>query len=73
MTDVDQVGDNGALSTEVPANCSFCGKPNTAVRCLVAGPGVYICNECVELAGWVVEEAARGRAGRERAEDGPTS
>ncbi len=31
------------------AFCSFCLKPNDEVAKLVAGPGVYICNECVEL------------------------
>jgi hypothetical protein len=31
------------------ASCSFCLKPNTEVGKLVAGPGVYICNECVDL------------------------
>ena len=36
------------------ANCSFCGKPNTEVRKIVAGPGVYICNECVELCNDVI-------------------
>lgn len=30
-------------------NCSFCMKPETEVAKLVAGPGVYICNECVDL------------------------
>ena len=29
--------------------CSFCGKPQSQVRRLVAGPGVYICDECIEL------------------------
>ena len=29
--------------------CSFCGKPQDEVYRLIAGPGVYICNECVEL------------------------
>jgi ATP-dependent Clp protease ATP-binding subunit ClpX len=29
--------------------CSFCGKSQKQVSKLVAGPGVYICNECVEL------------------------
>jgi ClpX C4-type zinc finger len=33
----------------VIAACSFCLKPNTEVRRLVAGPGVFICNECVAL------------------------
>jgi len=40
-------------------SCSFCGKPNTAVQQLVAGPGVYICNECVELSATIVADAAR--------------
>jgi ClpX C4-type zinc finger len=31
------------------ARCSFCGKPDTKVDKLVAGPGVHICNECVAL------------------------
>ena len=29
--------------------CSFCGKPQSQVKRLVAGPGVYICDECVEM------------------------
>ena len=29
--------------------CSFCGKSQENVRKLIAGPGVYICNECVDL------------------------
>jgi hypothetical protein len=35
--------------TRVIASCSFCGKDDTRVKRLVAGPGVYICNECVGL------------------------
>ena len=30
-------------------SCTFCGKPKTEVKKIVAGPGVYICNVCVEL------------------------
>lgn len=37
------------------AACSFCLKPNTEVRRLVAGPGVYICNECVALCAQLME------------------
>jgi hypothetical protein len=37
------------------ASCSFCGKPNTEVAALVAGPGVYICSECVALAQLVID------------------
>jgi len=37
-------------------NCSFCGKSQEQVRKLVAGQGVYICDECVELCAEIVEE-----------------
>lgn len=36
--------------------CSFCGKMQDQVRKLVAGPGVYICDECIELCNEIVEE-----------------
>jgi len=36
--------------------CSFCGKPQEQVRRLIAGPNVYICNECVELCQEIIEE-----------------
>jgi len=46
-------------TADVIASCSFCGKPDTQVQRLVAGPGVYICNECVELSAAIVVDAAR--------------
>lgn len=36
--------------------CSFCGKSQKQVQQLIAGPGVYICDECVELCNEIVEE-----------------
>ncbi|NLV88750.1 MAG: ATP-dependent Clp protease ATP-binding subunit ClpX [Tissierellia bacterium] len=36
--------------------CSFCGKPQEQVRRLIAGPNVYICNECIELCQEIIEE-----------------
>jgi len=36
--------------------CSFCGKSQDQVRKLVAGPGVYICDECIELCNEIIEE-----------------
>jgi len=36
--------------------CSFCGKMQEQVRKLIAGPGVYICDECVELCNEIIEE-----------------
>ena len=36
--------------------CSFCGKEQDQVRRVIAGPGVYICNECIELCNDIIEE-----------------
>lgn len=36
--------------------CSFCGKSQSEVQRLVAGPGVYICNECIELCQEIIED-----------------
>ncbi|MFJ9344652.1 ClpX C4-type zinc finger protein [Streptomyces sp. NPDC101733] len=47
-----------ALAGAVPDDptCSFCGKPSVEVAKLVAGPGVNICNQCVDLAHDIVAE-----------------
>ena len=42
-------------TTPAPARCSFCGKAYSEVTRLVAGPGVHICNECIDLASTIVE------------------
>ena len=47
-------GDNNGNHDMV--RCSFCGKPRIEVRKLIAGPNVYICNECVELCREIVQE-----------------
>ncbi len=47
--------DNKNNSRPNGPRCSFCGKPQEAVHRLVAGPGVYICDECVELCLQVME------------------
>jgi ATP-dependent Clp protease ATP-binding subunit ClpX len=36
--------------------CSFCGKAQDQVKKLIAGPGVYICDECIELCNEIIEE-----------------
>ena len=38
--------------------CSFCGKPQTEVKVLIAGPGVHVCNECVTLCANIIEKGA---------------
>lgn len=40
--------------------CSFCGKPQDQVRRLVAGPNVYICDECIELCQDIIKEELAG-------------
>ena len=44
----------------VIACCSFCFKPNTDVERLVAGPAVYVCNECVDLCCQVIAATPEG-------------
>ncbi len=48
--------------------CSFCGKSQKQVQQLIAGPGVYICDECVELCNEIIEERM-AEAGDEASED----
>ena len=43
--------------------CSFCGKPQSQVRRLVAGPDVYICDECIELCADIIEEEFKQQEG----------
>ena len=44
-------GDTGEL-----LQCSFCGKSQKQVKRLIAGPGVYICDECIDLCNEIIEE-----------------
>ncbi|HEY1134630.1 MAG TPA: ATP-dependent Clp protease ATP-binding subunit ClpX [Nocardioides sp.] len=46
-----RIGDGGDL-----LKCSFCGKSQKQVQKLIAGPGVYICTECIELCNEIIEE-----------------
>ena len=39
--------------------CSFCGKRETQVERLIAGPGVYICSECVQACGQLLQDDLR--------------
>jgi ATP-dependent Clp protease ATP-binding subunit ClpX len=51
--------------------CSFCGKGHSEVKKLIAGPGVYICNECIEVCGSIMEKelgSTGGGKGRTTAE-----
>ena len=57
--------DSGGKST---LYCSFCGKSQHEVRKLIAGPNVFICNECVELCADIIKEEDR----KSRRASGPT-
>ena len=65
---------NGALMTKSNGDakntlyCSFCGKSQHEVRKLIAGPNVFICNECVELCADIIKEEDR----KSRRTSGPT-
>jgi ATP-dependent Clp protease ATP-binding subunit ClpX len=48
--------------------CSFCGKSQKQVQQLIAGPGVYICDECVELCNEIIEERMAEQTSDEVAE-----
>ena len=41
--------ETSAAATAIQLRCSFCAKPSQDVEKVIAGPGVYICNECVGL------------------------
>lgn len=43
-------------NTNQPVRCSFCGKTQEEVRKIVAGPGVYICDECINLCKDIIDE-----------------
>ena len=46
---------HNAKWTDGASRCSFCGKGEREIRKLVAGPGVYICDECVTLCQEIIE------------------
>ena len=46
--------------------CSFCGKSQHEVRKLIAGPSVFVCDECVELCNDIIREELENRAERAR-------
>lgn len=54
-----------------PAVCSFCGKSERQVKSMISGPGVYICNECVELAQTIISEENKANV-KEEFTDVPT-
>jgi ATP-dependent Clp protease ATP-binding subunit ClpX len=62
---VAKFGDTGEI-----LKCSFCGKSQKQVKKLIAGPGVYICDECIDLCNEIIEEEV-GEAADLRLEELP--
>lgn len=48
-----------------PITCSFCGKTQDQVKKIIAGPGVYICNECVDLCKQIIDDELKDDASKE--------
>ena len=49
---------------EAHLKCSFCGKSQEQVRKLIAGPGVYICDECIDLCNEILDEELLENTGK---------
>ena len=45
-----------SVAPESLLHCSFCSKDQTTVKKLIAGPGVYICDECIALCNGILDE-----------------
>ena len=54
---------------EKPVRCSFCNKAQNDVATLIAGPGVYICDECVELCQSIISEEPNARKSKDGQRD----
>ena len=58
MGRMNNVGDN--------VICSFCGKHQDEVKKLVAGPSVYICDQCIQLCNEIIADASAAEEAKER-------
>ena len=67
MSENNKDGDNGKL-----LYCSFCGKSQHEVRKLIAGPSVFICDECVDLCNDIIREEVREASSETDSEKLPT-
>lgn len=51
--------------TEEEIHCSFCGKSESQVNNMISGPGVYICDECVEVADSIIKQEKRAQLAKD--------
>ncbi|MDH3948823.1 MAG: ATP-dependent Clp protease ATP-binding subunit ClpX, partial [Gammaproteobacteria bacterium] len=65
--DKNNTGDNGKL-----LYCSFCGKSQHEVRKLIAGPSVFVCDECVELCNDIIREEVQEQSASVTGSELPT-
>ena len=66
------IGKNDRFSRGPTLQCSFCGKSQDDVRKLVAGPSVYICDECIDLCNDILSEELEDIATAQFSSDLPT-
>src|SRR5690606_9166994 len=63
---MSKVGNSGGSDTKNTLYCSFCGKSQHEVRKLIAGPTVFICDECVELCMDIIREENKSSMAKSR-------
>ncbi len=69
---VDKATSKASNAPLTPLSCSFCNKDQAEVRKLIAGPNVFICDECIELCNGVLEEELPGVIAKETKDGVPT-
>jgi ATP-dependent Clp protease ATP-binding subunit ClpX len=69
---VDKATSKALNAPLAPLSCSFCNKDQAEVRKLIAGPNVFICDECIELCNGVLEEELPGVIAKETKDGVPT-
>ena len=48
-----------AIDNKISLFCSFCGKNQHEVKKLIAGPSVFVCNECIDLCNDIIKEESK--------------
>jgi ATP-dependent Clp protease ATP-binding subunit ClpX len=69
---IDKAAAKASGAPLAPLSCSFCNKDQAEVRKLIAGPNVFICDECIELCNGVLDEELPGVIAKETKDGVPT-